>query len=981
MTRVRLIRLAAAGWILAGTASPAGARAATAGDGGTALRSGDHPGFGRIAIDTNSQARYQLDHDGDRVVMRFSTPLRLGAPPRPPRNVVDIRTDGATAELTLLHGAAVRPSRIAGRVVLDVFDPADTPRPEPPPTAPKKAPPEPPPRPKSVLSASPELGGRAPEPAPRPPVPAAAEATPANPDPAPVESRPPPPPADPGVTDTARQAPPGRDVLPGNEGPVGLAARRIRLPRAAEGSAFLVPFAASTGAAAFREGNDTYIVFDERRPVDMAGLRDDPVFRSVSVQMLPAGTLFRVPLPPGQSVAIGQLPQGWRIAALPAAPVPRPIASLEAAGQLQLLAEQPSEVVSLADPLTGATLLAGTQHRSGQGVAIARRAAEFILRPTIMGVIAEPLGDSISMRPAKNGFSLASDTGPLAVSPSTGATAALIDAAHLTRRLDFSTMRTDALVRRIQKQLADAAAAKPQARGPKHHLVAESMMALGLEAEAGSLLQAAAEQDPKEAASPDTAALAAIANLLAGRIREASALDDPALAGTDEIALWRAVRLAMQDEGSPAAAAALAATAPLVMLYPPPIRDRILPLVTETMLQGGELGPAARLLDQRKDDPKLAYARRQEAEGDPDKALEALDALAAGHDQFDRARAGVHAAEIRLKLGKLDKGQAADALEKLIYAWRGDDRELALRERVADLRAEAGGWRPALAMLRQAETDFPEEAPAIHDRLKSMFAGMIHGGDLGKVPPLDFVAMVDENADLVPRGAEEPGIDQPLAEHLLALDLPDRAKPVLDKLLKAAAGDVSKARYGASLAMLLARERNDAGALATLDASDAPGLPADLNEQRTMIRAAALARRGDTAGATGLLGKLATGDAAAARAQVQEDANDWAAAEKAWADAAALTFPESGPLNDAQTRTLLRLATAAARAGDDAGLAAVRGTYAGRIGQGAVGDMIRLLTAEPVRTAKDIERSKQEASLAASLPAGLKALGASAPAR
>jgi hypothetical protein len=284
-------------------------------------------------------------------------------------------------------------------------------------------------------------------------------------------------------------------------------------------------------------------------------------------------------------------------------------------------------------------------------------------------------------------------------------------------------------------------------------------------------------------------------------------------------------------------------------------------------------------------------------------------------------------------------------------------------------------------MLRQAETDFPEEAPAIHERMRSMFAGMIHGNDLEKIPPLDFVAMADENADLVPHGADEPGIDKPLAEHLLALDLPDRAKPVLDKLMRTAADDVSKARYGASLATLQSRERNNPAALAALDASEAPALPADLHEQRTMIRAAALASGGDTAAATGLLGSLGTAEAAAARAQVQEDAKDWAAAEKAWADCAALSFPESGQLNDAQARTLLRQATAAARAGDDAGLAALRQAYSGRIGAGSVGDMIRLLTAEPVRTTRDIERSKQEVSMAASLPAGLKALQAAAPGR
>ena len=170
-----------------------------------------------------------------------------------------------------------------------------------------------------------------------------------------------------------------------------------------------------------------------------------------------------------------------------------------------------------------------------------------------------------------------------------------------------------------------------------------------------------------------------------------------------------------------------AVTAPLALQYPAPIREHILPLIVETMIKGGEIAPAAHLLEERRNDPELAYARAlmQQADGDTDQALSMLDALANGRDQFDRARAAVRAVELRLATRKLDKRQAADALDKLLYAWRGDARELALRERIADLRGQTGAWRVALAALRQAETDFPEQATAIHQRLKDMFAAMI----------------------------------------------------------------------------------------------------------------------------------------------------------------------------------------------------------------------------------------------------------------
>ena len=97
---------------------------------------------------------------------------------------------------------------------------------------------------------------------------------------------------------------------------------------------------------------------------------------------------------------------------------------------------------------------------------------------------------------------------------------------------------------------------------------------------------------------------------------------------------------------------------------------------------------------------------------------------------------------------------------------------------------------------------------------------------------LDYVSMVDENADLINGPEDQDAIAQPLADRLLALDLPGRAKPVLEKLIRSASSDAVKARLGASLAAL--PEGDDAGTLAVLDASEAAGLPADLAEQRAV---------------------------------------------------------------------------------------------------------------------------------------------------
>ena len=75
----------------------------------TTVRSGNHPGFGRVVIDTNGKTVYHLDQDGDHVVVHFAADVMLGNPPSPPRNVIAITTEGPTADLTLAHGARILP--------------------------------------------------------------------------------------------------------------------------------------------------------------------------------------------------------------------------------------------------------------------------------------------------------------------------------------------------------------------------------------------------------------------------------------------------------------------------------------------------------------------------------------------------------------------------------------------------------------------------------------------------------------------------------------------------------------------------------------------------------------------------------------------------------------------------------------------------------------------------------------------------------
>ncbi len=741
----------------------------------------------------------------------------------------------------------------------------------------------------------------------------------------------------------------------------------------------LVPFEASVGAASFRRAGQGIVVFDTRRPIDLSALRADPVFGTASVHLLAAGTELALTVPPARRIALRRRPAGWEVAVEPASARGGAIRPREDDGTLVLPMADPGRVVSLLDPETGAPLLVGTEretpHGQGAGLAVTRRAPQFDLLASWQGVVVEALSDRLVLRARATGFVLGASGGRLALTPSSLDTMALADAARLTRRFGIQALPTAALAQRLRREMAAAAQRPPLARGPLLRRAARSMIGLGMGAEAGALLRLAAAEDPHEGHVPAHVGLAAVAALLAGHPERAAGIDDPRLSGSDEVALWRAVRAAELDPGAPGAAQMFAATAPLILAYPPALRRRLLPLAAETMIAGGETGPAARLLDRRPRDPRLALARGMlaAARGQTAAALAIYDRLANGADRLVRIRAGTRAVALRLATKEIGPAQAADALDRLLDAWRGGRRERALRETLAGLRAEAGQWSSALGLLRRTMADFPAARPELRARMRRIFAAMLADPRFDRMPPLRFVALLDANADLLPAGAAGAQVAAKLADRLLALDLPDQAGPVLAKLMRAAPTPAARAGLGARLAALRLAEKDPAGALRALADSEADGLPPALKGRRAVLAARAQAAAGHVADALAALRAMGTDAADLAGAAIAEHAGDWAGAEQALRAHVARALPAAGPLDAGQRQALLRLATATVRAGDAAGVAALR-TDQARMGAGPLADMFRLLTAPAVRSLADLPRVGAEAALAGRLDSALKAV-------
>ncbi len=764
-------------------------------------------------------------------------------------------------------------------------------------------------------------------------------------------------------------------------GPVALAAQPVATPQdTPPGSpdAILVPFEASVGAAAFRRADRGVVVFDAARPIDLSALRGTKIFGTATVHLLPRATEIELTLPPGARLTLRRQKAGWLIAlggTAARASRHRTIRPVAQAGSLHLAAPMPGHAVSLLDPVTGAPLLVGTERGPGAGLSLRRRAPEFALLRSWRGVVVEALSDRLRLRPVPDGFVLSLAGGSLAIGPGGAETAGLTDAALLTRRFRFPDLPAAALARRLRRELDAAALRPPLARGRPLRRAATTMIALGMGAEAGALLHLAATEDPREAVAPAHAGLLAIAALLAGHPGKAGGIGDPRLTGSDEVALWRAARAAWRDPASRRAAQLFAATAPLILTYPKRLRRVLLPLAAETMIRGKETTAAARLMGSRPHDTRLALARGMldAAQGRHAAALAIYDRLASGPDRLVRFRAATRAVALRLADKTIGPKQAATRLDALLDAWRGGKRELALRETLAGLRARSGQWGRALGLLRRTIKDFPAARTVLRARMRHLFTAMLADPRVDRASPLRFVALLRDNADLLPKGKAGEAVAARLADRLLALDLPDQAAPVLARLMRAAPTPAGRAGFGARLAALRLRAGDAAGAGRALANSAADGLAPVLAARRAILSARIEAAEGKETDALAALRAIDSEAADRAAASIAEQAQDWTGAARALGRLVARAVPATGTLDDAQRRILLRRATALVRAGDQASLAVLRGEQA-RMGTGPLADMFRLLIAPGVHDPAELSRAETTASLAARFGAALQSV-------
>ena len=319
---------------------------------------------------------------------------------------------------------------------------------------------------------------------------------------------------------------------------------------------------------------------------------------------------------------------------------------------------------------------------------------------------------------------------------------------------------------------------------------AKTLLALGMGPEASEVLKIASEGNSAVSTSRLIQNLAIVADVESHRELPAAYPPFSASGGSSELEFWHSVALA--EEGKTAIAGRLlAGTISVLENYSKPIQELLSPLVAETLVAGGQLAAAQALTDAMAQQPSLNLARAEllEALGHNVDALIAYRNLARSNDVRSSGIATTRLILLRHAMKQLTAKDAAAELSRHLYAWRGRSHERHVRVALAKLFADGHEWPQAFSEILATTRRFPDQKKELQRERKSLFKRFLASSDRKRMPPIDFVTVLQDCKDLLPEGSDGVPLLNDLAKEFLKLDLPQMAAPVVKELLARASSE------------------------------------------------------------------------------------------------------------------------------------------------------------------------------------------------
>jgi tetratricopeptide (TPR) repeat protein len=720
-----------------------------------------------------------------------------------------------------------------------------------------------------------------------------------------------------------------------------------------DGAVLHFPAAHGRPAAVFMRGETLWIVLEGHPPIDAASLLAPltNLIRKAQAEQSFGATVMKIILKTPLLAFVGESDAALNVTLTATGTTPPDAVAFTrqgADGQTTLTTPLPGaiHVLQFADADAGDHLFV-VPARPGKAVLTPKRFVEMEALATSAGIAIVPFTDDLGAQVQSEIVTVSRPKG-LALSSASGANTEpvvqLLTSKQGPAFIDFTQWgqadSEDVIV--ATRNLRGAVAHLPESEGNKARLrLARYLLAHRLAPEALGEIQLIQAADAKLASDPGLSAMKGAAQFMMGRYGDARvSLSDGKLTADPHAALWRGMAEAKLGDFANARHD-LAVSQSVLRFYPEEWETQARLARAETGLAQGDLASANDALDQLSPqlspresvEARLYEAQLLAAQSHMNEAISRLRNL----EQTDYAPVAVKATyarvEIELAAKKIKPDEAIKAYEQLRYRWRGDDLELKILRKLGSLYFAQGNWRGGFTVLSVASLNFPKAdlARSAQDDMRRAFNDLFLGDKADAMRPIDALALFYDFIDLTPIGRDGDEMIRRLTDRLVAIDLLAPAEQLLDHQVKERLDGVARASVATKLAMIYLLDHKPKEALATINDTRQTRLPDDLNEQRRLLEARALAGMKQFDAAIDLIADDDTPQAKRLRADMAWDSGNWTSAGAKAEDVVGDRWNASGPLNDEERAQIMRAAVAYSLGNDQPALDRLREHYAAKM--------------------------------------------------
>jgi len=769
---------------------------------------------------------------------------------------------------------------------------------------------------------------------------------------------------------SVERAPAKKDDDAEAENPEGEKAAKDADPNAAAGVRFKFDWDEPVAAAVFRRVGYIWLIFDKAGKIDVQSLlqQGGNVIQSIDQAPSPTATVLRIRVTSRINPRLSRDGLSWivdfnvrdpivstpiEIKAQPNSPV---------GARIFMPVPEPGKPVGITDPAVGDNLVVVPVIPLGHGVQAAYTYSQVKVLPTAQGIVIQPLVDDLRVRPLRQGVELTSGAklALSAVSADVAASAKLSASKPLTKILELDKWELPSLAKfnsRKQELQDEISAARGAQLELKRFNLARFFFANRFAAEALGVLARMKLERPKIEGQPEFRLIRGGASYLMGRLSDAAAdFTHESLDGSDEANFWRAAVVAESGDML-AAAPELKRTGVVTQKYPRALKLLMGTVVADAAVEIGDIKTAKAFIDALKalkpSEAQLAAIEFVEGRllnlgGDTDGAITKWEAVQETRNRTMRAKATIARMELLLKLRRMSAMEAIEELEKLRFAWRGDEFEFRLLRRLGGLYLDEGIYRNGLQALRQAATYFRdnEAAPQVTQHMADVFNTLYLEDGADSMPEVTAIAVYEEFKELTPAGAKGDEMIRKLADRLAAVDLLDQAAEILEGQVRFRLKGTLKSEVGARLAIVYLLGRRYDRALAALDATNVAGQSDSLTTQRRHLRARAMMGLDQRENALAILKPDKETDADLLRAEIYWNAGDWSNASKSLRKLVrASGAKKDEPVTPDQAQKVLNYAISLVLSGNERALAKVRLEYGRAVQTTVLKDAFQLVSA------------------------------------